>query len=176
MWYKLIFPVDYLQFGNNLIDLFEWFVASVAVLLAVTLIYVFVLNKSPPPEGLTQAKLESYAMMSDPTPIISSAQDALKNSDYTKAVDLAVKAVHTSLVPLLKGTKEHISDMNVSDLAYLVQSKAAKSPDITQPIYQLNLLHLKAAQSQVISIQEAEWAVNTAGWLAQLVVANQIVF
>ena len=34
--------------------------------------------------------------------------------------------------------------MNVSDMAYLVQTKATRAPDITQPIYQLNMLHLKA--------------------------------
>ena len=172
----MIFSASYLQFGNNLVDLAEWFVASVALLLIVTLVYVFVLNKSPPPEGITQAKIESSSVVSDPAPIISAAQDALKNGDGTKAVELSVKAVIVSLAPLLKGTGANMGNMNVSDLAYLVQTKATRAPDITQPIYQLNMLHLKAAQSQQVTSQEAEWALNSASWLSQLVATQQIEF
>jgi len=170
----LIFSANYLQFGNNLVSLAEWFVASIVLVVVVTLIYVFVLNKSPNPAGMTQARLDSSAMLSDPTSIISSAQDALRNGDNKKAVELAVKSVGASLANLLKGTGVDLGNMNTSDMAYLVQTRATKSPDIIQPIYQLNLLHLKAAQSQQITIQEAEWAINTASWLDQLVSAQHI--
>jgi hypothetical protein len=170
----LIFQTSYLQFGNNLSSLFEWFVASIALLLVVTLIYVFILNKSPPPEGMTQSRLERSSIVSDSAATISSAHDALRNADNRKAVELAVGAVSGLLSTLLRSTGVDLSNMNVGDMAYLVQSKAVGSSDITQPIYQLNLLHLKCAQSQPISQQEAEWAVNTASWLSQLVTANQI--
>ena len=83
----------------------EWFVASVALLLVVTLIYVFVLNKSPPPEGITQAKFESPSVVSDPALVISAAQDALKSGDGRKAVELSVKAVSLSLTSLLRRTR-----------------------------------------------------------------------
>ncbi len=171
----MIFSVSYLQFGNNLVNLVEWFIASIAFIVVVTLIYVFVLNKSPPPEGFTQAKLEISSVSTDQGSNISAARDALKNADYRKAVELSVKAVRGSLAMLLSGSGVNLSSLNVSDMAFLVQSKA-KSPDITQPIYQLNMLNLKAAQSQSITIQEAEWAVNTSDWLAQLVSTQQIRF
>ncbi|MHB2037554.1 MAG: hypothetical protein ACYCPW_12565 [Nitrososphaerales archaeon] len=172
----MIFSANYLQFGNNVVDLVEWFVASVAILLVVTLIYVFVLNKSPRPEGMTQARLESSAMLSTPESIIFASQDALKSGDNIKAVELSVKAVGVTLATLLSATGVDLGNMNTSDMAYLVQTRATRSPDITQPIYQLNLLHLKAAQSQQITIQEAEWAINTANWLSQLVTAQHISF
>jgi hypothetical protein len=172
----LIFEANYLQFGNNMVDLAEWFVASVALLLIVTLIYVFVLNKSPPPEGITQARIESSSVLSDPAQIISAAQDALKNGDDRKAVELSVKAVSVSLATLLIGTQVDVENMNVSDMAYLVQTRATRAPDITQPSYQLNMLHLKAAQSQQVTSQEAEWALNSASWLSQLVATQQIEF
>ena len=70
-----------------MVDLAEWFVASVALLLVVTLIYIFVLNKSPPPEGITQSRTESSSVLGDPAPIISAAQDALRNGDDGKAAD-----------------------------------------------------------------------------------------
>ena len=172
----MIFSGNYLQFGNNVVSLAEWFVASIALVIVVTLIYVLVLNKSPRPEGMTQARLESSSMLSDPASIISSAQDALRNGDNKKAVELSVKAVGVTLATLLSATGVDLGNMNTSDMAYIVQTKATKSPDITQPIYQLNLLHLKAAQSQQITIQEAEWAINTANWLSQLVTAQHISF
>ena len=50
---------NYLQIGNDPLALVEWFVASFALIIAVTLVYIFVLNKSPPPEGLTEAKLRT---------------------------------------------------------------------------------------------------------------------
>jgi len=165
-----------MQFGNNVVSLAEWFVASIALVIVVTLIYVLVLNKSPNPVGMTQARFENSSMLSDPASIISSAQDALRNGDNRKSVELAVKSVGASLANLLKGTGVDLGNMNTSDMAYLVQTRATKSPDIIQPIYQLNLLHLKAAQSQQITIQEAEWAINTANWLTQLVTAQHISF
>jgi len=69
-----------------------------------------------------------------------------------------------------------VENMNVSDMAYLVQTRATRAPDITQPSYQLNMLHLKAAQSQQVTSQEAEWALNSASWLSQLVATQQIEF
>ncbi|MHB1868891.1 MAG: hypothetical protein ACYCPP_08095, partial [Nitrososphaerales archaeon] len=122
------------------------------------------------------ARLESSAMLSNPESIIFASQDALKRGDNIKAVELSVKAVGVTLATLLSATGVDLGNMNASDMAYLVQTRATRSPDITQPIYQLNLLHLKAAQSQQITIQEAEWAINTANWLSQLVTAQHISF
>ncbi len=169
-----MFGSSYLQFGNNPVALAEWFVASAALILLVTMVYIFILNKSPPPETMTQMKLETLSLSSDPAPILTSAQDALKTGDTKKTIEQAVKAVRTLLANLLRGTGADLQNMNVSDMAYLVQTKATRAPDITQPIYQLNLLNLKAAQSQPINLQEAEWSVNTANWLSQLISAQQI--
>lgn len=170
----MIFQMSYLQSGNNPVALAEWFIVSVAIVIVVTLIYVFILNKSPPPEGITQAKIESTNVSIDTSSLISSAQDILKSGDTRKSVELAVTAAGNTLSTLLKSTGVDLSNMNISDMAYLVQSKATGSSDITQPIYQLNLLHLKSAQSQPIALQEAEWAINTANWLSQLVATQQI--
>ncbi len=171
---KLIPQTSYLLFSNSVIALVEWFIASAALILVVTVVYVLILNKSPPPEGITQAKVEHSPISVNSEQIISSAKESLSNNDFAKSVELAVNAVGTSLATLLVSNGVSVSNMNVSDMAYLVQSKATGISDITQPIYQLNLLHLKGAQSQTISQQEAEWAVNTAVWLTQLVSTQQI--
>ena len=164
----------YLQFGNNIIDLVEWFIASAAIIVVVSLVYVFILNKSPPPEGLTEAKLEQAYSTPVPRANLVSAQDALGRGDNARAVQIAVGVVSESLASLLTRARVDTSDMNVSDMAYLVQSKGGGTTDITQPIYQLNMLHLKAVQLQPISQQEADWAINTANWISQLISSQQI--
>jgi hypothetical protein len=58
--------------------------------------------------------------------------------------------------------------MNISDMAYIIQTRSPGTADITQPIYQLNLLHLKAVKGESITLQEAEWSMNTAAWASQL--------
>jgi hypothetical protein len=168
---------NYLQIGNDPLALVEWFVASFALIIAVTLVYIFVLNKSPPPEGLTEAKLEQMTSVSeggDASQIIAEAGSALNAGDRNRAVELAVKATGFTLSNILRSKRIKHPDMNISDLAYLVQSKSPGSIDITQPVYQLNLLHLRIAQSEVVSPQEAEWAVHTASWLSQLAMNSQI--
>ena len=173
----LQFFTNYLQLGDNPLSLAEWFIASVALVIVVTLIYVFVLNKSPPPEGLTEAKLEllsNGADEVDSSANLEEAKGALAKGDTNRAVELAVKTVHATLSGILRSKRIDHVDMNISDMAYLVQAKSTGSPDITQPVYQLNLLRLKVAQTQPISAQEAEWAVNTASWLSQLAMTSQI--
>ena len=129
-------PAVYLVVSNDTVALLEWFVASVALVMIVTLVYILLLNKSPPPEGPTQAKLESVQNQSRsgyPDLIISDAENAIKNGDNGKAVELAVDAARASLMFLMARIGVKPSNMNISDMAYLVQSKASKSPDITQP-------------------------------------------
>lgn len=170
-----LFSHSFLQLGANLTGFLEWFVASVAILVVVTLLYVLVLNRSPPPEGLTVAKEEALAESRDVNSVLSSAESALTGGDTKKAVELSVNAARLSLERVLAKTGIPLTGMNVGDLAYLVQTKATNSPDISQHSYQLNLLHLKAAQSQQISFQEAQWAISTASWISQLVANRQIV-
>ena len=171
----MYFSSTLLQSGNNLNALLEWFVASVALIGAVTFFYVFVLNRSPSPDGLTQAKLEATASTRDVTQIFSLAQEALSKGDANRAIELSVKVVRRSLENVLRKTGINLEDMNVSDLAYLAQTRASRSPDIAQHAYQLNLLHLKAAQSQQLTQQEAEWAVNTSSWISSLATNGQII-
>jgi len=171
------FLTSSLQLGEDPLALVEWFIASVALVIVVTLVYVFVLNKSPPPEGLTEAKLERLANEDnavDASGTLEDARSALARGETNRGVELAVKTVYLTLSGILRPKHIDHVDMNISDMAYLVQSKSAGGPDITQPVYQLNLLHLKVAQSQPVSTQEAEWAVNTAAWLSQLAVNSQI--
>ena len=52
--------------------------------------------------------------------------------------------------------------MNVSDLAYVIQTKSPGSPDITQPAYQFNLLHLKVERGESVTLGEADWSISTA--------------
>ncbi len=166
-----------MQIGNDPLALVEWFVASLALIIVVTLVYVFVLNKSPPPEGTTEAKLEQIESVSsggDASLPLTEAGSALNAGDHNRAVELAVKATALTLGNILRTKNVDHPDMNISDMAYLVQSKSQGSIDITQPVYQLNLLHLKIAQSQPVSPQEAEWAVHTARWVTQLAMNSQI--
>ena len=110
----------------------------------------------------------------DASQIIAEAGSALNAGDRNRAVELAVKATGLTLSNILRSKRIEHPDMNISDMAYLVQAKSPGSIDITQPVYQLNLLHLKIAQSEVVSPQEAEWAVHTATWLSQLAINSQI--
>lgn len=171
-------PNYLLQTGNNPLALIEWFVASIALIVVVTLVYIFVLNKSPPPEGITQAKVESnleLAQQPDATSLMLEAQTSLKAGNNVQTLDLSVKATVAMLNTILAGMGVNSSNMNISDMAYLIQSKSLGSPDITQPLYQLNMLRLKSAQSQPISPQEAEWSLNIAIWLSQLISSGKIV-
>jgi len=161
----------YLQSGNDPVALIEWFVASVSIIVVVTLLYVFVLGKSPPPEGLTEARLEMQTeqnKMVDSSSILTEARSALTSGDLRKTVELSVKATSLILSRILSSQGVDPSEMNVSDMAYIVQTKSQGSADITQPIYQLNLLHLKAAKGEPITAQEAEWSINTAAWVSQI--------
>ncbi len=167
----------YLQVENGGVDLIEWFVASVALVVVVTLVYVFVLNKSPPPEGLTEAKLETQNQQIqtiDAAPMLSEARMALTNSDLKKAIELSIKAsgVVLSHILTLKGADP--SDMNISDMAFIIQTKSPGTTDITQPAYQLNLLHLKVERGEPVTYQEADWAISTANWFSQLVSNSQL--
>jgi hypothetical protein len=164
-------PVSYtfLQAGNGYVDLTEWFIASVALVVVVTLLYVFVLNKSPPPEGLTEAKLEMQGQQDqsvDVSSILSEATSALANSNLKKAVELSVKATSQILSRILTKRGADPSNMNCSDMAYIIQTKSPGSPDLTQPAYQLNLLHLKVERGEPITQQEADWSISTARWFA----------
>jgi hypothetical protein len=161
----------FLQTGNDPIALVEWFVASVAIVIVVTLLYVFVLGKSPPPEGLTEAKLEMQTeqnSMIDNSSLLTDARTALTDGDLKKTVELSVRTTSVVLSRLLRVQGVDPSNMNVSDMAYIFQTKSPGRADITQPIYQLNLLHLKAAKGEPISAQEAEWSINTAVWVSEL--------
>jgi hypothetical protein len=166
----------YLQAGSGYVDLIEWFVASAALVIVVSLVYVYILGRAPPPEGLTQAKLEKQGEQMetfDVSPILSEARTAASSANYRKAVELAVRAAGIALSKVVSSKGSDPSDMNISDMAYIVQTKSPGTPDMTQPAYQLNMLHLKAEKSEPISQQEADWAINTATWFSQLLSSSQ---
>ena len=169
---------DYLlQTGNNPVALAEWFVASIALIIVVTLVYIFVLNRSPPPEGVTQAKVESshdIVTQPDAGALLLEAQNSLKVGNTNATLELSVRAASAMLGSVLSSMGINSSNMNITDMAYLVQGRSPASPDITQPLYQLNLLRLRSAQSQPMSPQEAEWSVNVVTWLSQLIANRQI--
>jgi len=148
----------------------EWFFASVAIIVVVTLVYVFILGRSPPPEGLTKAKLE---MQSQGTPavdvssMITEARTAVSTGDLKKAVELSVKATGAVLSKVVSMKGSDPTDMNVSDMAYIIQTRSPGLTDITQPAYQLNLLHLKSEKGEPVTMQEADWSIQTASWFAQ---------
>ena len=168
-----------LQTGNDPIALAEWFVASLLLVIVVTLIYVFVLNKSPPPEGITVSKVESMQSQAlgqeDPHPTLQQAENALQSNDYKGAVEYSVQAVGLCLNGLVKSSfGKEISNASISDLAYLVETKATSAPQIAQPIYQLNSLRLRVLQGQPVEQQEASWGVSLATWLVSSVESQQI--
>jgi hypothetical protein len=167
-----------LQFSNDPIALTEWFVASVAVILVVTLIYVGVLRRSPPPEGITVAKLDQTPQLSraiDPHPLVAEAESALAQGNMYLAIDSASKAVSLILNNILSTELGlAVQGLGLADAAYLVQTKAASAPQIVQPIYTLNNLRLQVLRGQAINPPDASWAVTFARWMLQVVDANQI--
>lgn len=165
--------------------LLEWFAASLVLVIVVTLIYVFVLNKSPPPEGLTVAKAEQQQQQStqviesttDPSSALAQADAALRVNNLNLAVEYSVQAVSLCLTGLILRSSGLVApNMGISDLAYLAQSRAKSAPQFAEPVYQLNNLRLRVAQSQLITAQEASWAVSFANWLAQVCSSDQIKF
>lgn len=157
--------------STNALDLVEWFVASAALIIVVTLVYVFILNKSPPPEGLTEAKLEAQGRQLetiDATPLLNEAKAASDRSDYKRTVELSIRATSLVLARVLRNKGADPADMNISDMAYVIQTKSPGATDMTQPAYQLNLLHLKAERGEIVSREEAEWSISTATWFVQL--------
>lgn len=172
-----ILPGSYLQTGNQAVDLLEWFVASAALVAFVTLLYVFVLGKSPPPEGPTEAKLEMQTQQIetlDLSPLIAQAKAASSSSDFGNAVELSVRATSLALSRALRARGADPENMNVSDMAYIIQIKSPGSVDLTQTAYQLNLLHLKVERGETVTQQEAEWSVNTATWFSEMESAGRI--
>lgn len=155
--------------GFDTILVAEWFVASVAIVFVVTLMYRYVLSSSPPPAGPTVEKVEEmkYAPLSvlDANRSIEQAGQAIAGQDYRTAVNLAVHAASEILRSLLVSVGGDPSDMNVSDLTYLVEIRAKTGPKIAPSCYQLNSLRLKALQGQPLTKEEAEWCVSTSLWL-----------
>lgn len=163
--------------GTSAVYLAMWFIASLALVAAVTAIYIFVLNKSPSPEFLTVAKIEASreaSMETGPEALLNEAKNALSRGDITSSIEFSVKAANMMLSNVLKSSGTVPESMSISDMAYLVQTKSKSSTDISQPIYQLNLLRLKVLQGQQATTQEADWAVRTVEWLIQLASSNQI--
>jgi len=168
---------SFLQTGTSAVELIEWFIASVALVVVVTLLYVFVLGKSPPPEGLTEAKLEMQVQQNealDLSPILVEAQGAISISNFKKAIELSVRAVSLTLSRTLVSKGADPANMNVSDMAYIIQTKSPGAPDITQPAYQLSLLHLKVEKGEPVTQQEADWSLSTANWFLGLVANSQL--
>lgn len=174
---NLFLAIQALQAGVGPVSLAIWFVASVSVIVVVTLIYVYVLNKTPPPQSMAVAKIEEEkeAGENESNSLLSQAQNALKQGDTGPSIELCVRAVGVTLSNYLKRFGNVPTNSSISDLAYILQSRAKSAPDFAQPIYQLNLLRLKIIQGQPSTIAEAEWALSTASWLVQLVASNQII-
>ena len=163
--------------GTSGVFLAMWFVASVALVAVVTLVYVFVLNKSPPPDTLTVAKIDSsreVALSSGPDAILAEARTSLEGGNLTTSVEQSVRAVELVLRGVLGSSGNVPEAMSISDLAYLIQTRAKTPTDISQPAYQLNLLRLKILQGQSPTSEEADWAFRTASWLMELSRSNQI--
>ncbi|MDH2902074.1 MAG: hypothetical protein PXY39_13980 [archaeon] len=177
----MVFSQNYLQFPNDPVALMEWFAASVILVLLVTLVYVYILSRSPPPEGNTVSKLEqsieTTQVTPDPSVLLLRADTALKNNGFGEAVESSAEAVGLCLTQLVRRASGQVSPgMGVSDLAYLVQTKAKSAPQIAETVYQLNSLRLKVAQNQPVDLQQASWAVSFANWLYQVVQTEQIKF
>jgi hypothetical protein len=156
-----------------------WFVASVAIVFVVTLMYKYVL-RVPPPAGPTAEKVEQlkYAPVNDfdTNQSIERAVQAIAGQDYATAANLAVHASTEVLRELLISIGGDPSDMNISDLSYLLETRAKTGPKIAPSCYQLNSLRLKALQGQPLSKEEAEWTVSTAQWLKGIVDSKAITF
>jgi hypothetical protein len=170
------------QFPNEPMALLEWFAASVALVVIVTLIYVFILSRSPPPDFPTVAKLESlrssagnqtFSQM-DPYLALNEAQQAFQRSEFSRAVELSVEAIFGYLGAILRAQGNEPRDMSISDLAYLIQNKNPSLPQFAHSMYELNALRLRALQGQPVSRDEASWAISLANWTAQALYASQI--
>ena len=154
--------------------MFVWFVLSAVLILVVALIYVYVLSKSHPPEKLTEMKREAFHSSADVPSLLTYAESALRSGDFRTSIDFAIKASALTLIMFLDNTETNLANLNVSDLAYLVQSRYPQLPDITQHVYNLNLLRLKSVQGHLLTSQEVEWALSTVNWLIQLTEKGQI--
>jgi hypothetical protein len=154
-----------------------WFIASVALVVLVTLIYVFFLSKSPPPPGMTVEKVEAAQRLqgTEPDALITKARDAIAIGNVNQSIEFSTNAIGMILSFLLERAGIPNASLGLSDMAYLVQTKAKASPDISQPVYQLNLLRLKSLQGENVTAEQADWAINAATWLAQLAHSEQIV-
>jgi hypothetical protein len=168
----------YLQFGYDPAALLEWFLATVGIIVVVALVYVFVLQKSPPPSGVTMAKLEQQSPQvqggTTARAAVSEAESFLTASNFAGAVESSARAISLAFSGLLASLGQGADGLGIADAAYLVQSKSSGGPDIVQPIYQLNNLRLQALRGQSVNPEEAAWAVNFAKWLIQAIESNQI--
>jgi hypothetical protein len=189
---KLSFSRLYLQFQNNPVALLEWFAASVAIVVVVTLIYVYVLNKSPPPEGeMTVSKVEQKStqvaeLVLDPGSLLMKAEAALKSDRFREAVEFSAQVVSLCLTKLIQnnladssqvlGSQPLATGIGISDMAYLVQSRAKSSPRFAEQVYQLSNLRLMAIQDQTVDQERAIWAFSFANWLYQIIESGQIKF
>ncbi len=173
---------SYFQFPNDPVALAEWFVASIVLVVVVTLLYVYVLSKSPPPEGVTVAKLEQIqasdqVSASDPLPIVAKAEATLRDGKLDEAIASSAEAATLIFRNLLEASYGKVSStMGLSDLAYLVQTRAKSPPQFADSAYNLNNLRLRALQKQPLDLQQASWAVNFTKWLLDLAQTGQIKF
>lgn len=162
-----------LQSGNNALDLAEWFLMSVGLVVAVTLVYVFILNKSPPPPTITVAKVEEAATQSESLADVQVAfqktDQALQAHDYKSVIEDSAEAVSIVLRRAARSMLgRDLEGAGIADLAYIIQSKSKTPINIAEPTYQLNNLRLRAIQGQPIQEQEASWAASLSKWLMQM--------
>jgi hypothetical protein len=171
------FPSLQIQFGNDPVALAEWFIASLVLVIVVTLIYVLVLNKSPPPEGITLAKTEQQAAIAsaaiDPHPVLYEADQDLKSNNLNGAIDASVRTIFLAFRNVLGG-QAGTEGMGISDSAYIIQTKGKNANQIAQPVYQLNNLRLQSLQGQPVTLEQASWAVNLARWVVDAIDSGQI--
>jgi hypothetical protein len=162
-----------LQSGNNALDLVEWFLASVGLVVAVTLVYVFILSKSTAPPTMTVAKVEEAAgpgeNLAGVQVAIQKTGQALQAHDFRGVVEESAEAVSIVLrraAQVILG--RDLEGAGIADLAYIIQSKSKTPINIAEPTYQLNNLRLRAIQDQPIQEQEATWAASFSKWLVEL--------
>jgi HEPN domain-containing protein len=183
--------LSYIQISSSINPalILEWFVASIVLVTVVTLVYVFVLSKSPPPEGVTVAKVEEQQQLTqaststqiqpaaDVNSALTQADASLRANNYGVTVEYSTQAVSESLKTLIQRSSGQVpQNMGMSDLAYLIQSRAKSAPQFAEPTYRLNNLRLRAVQNQAVTPEEANWAVSFAKWLAQVCSSDQIKF
>lgn len=170
-----------LQFPINQLDLIEWLIASIVLVVVVTLVYVYVLNRSPPPEGRTVAKQEEADLAAraslDPNPVLTLAGNDLRTNDLKAAIENSAAAILLCLSGEMgKVVGQPSRGMGMSDIAYILQSRARSGPQFAEPVYQLSNLRLRVAQNQVVSQDEASWAVSFASWLVNAFQNDQVKF